>query len=213
VHPVTFDYDQRHRVELQQAATILHELAGHERLGEQVVLRVPALGELGGAALTDLEVDIEAKASDDGGNGYAAKRGLPSTFVPGRNVILIATAAALAGRLGAPHLVTGICAMDRAGYPDCRAEFASSMETTLRVGLDWPELTLHAPLLWLTKAGTWTLAHAVGGLEGVELIRRHSHTCYHGDRTEHEWGAGCGECPACAARAEGWIGYAGGVPA
>lgn len=208
VHVVSFDYDQRHRVELEQARTIIGALADRGyRLGEHRVLAIPALAELAGAALTDPRVGVELKASLNGGNHYAAARGLPSTFVPGRNTILIGTAAALAGRLGAPHLVTGICAMDRAGYPDCRAEFASALETTLRVGLDWPELTLHTPVLWATKADTWRLAEYAAGEWGVELIREHSHTCYQGDRSPHEWGAGCGECPACQTRAEGWNEY------
>jgi 7-cyano-7-deazaguanine synthase len=208
VHAVSFDYDQRHKVELEQAVLILREIA--QRFGRGVshtILRIPALAELGGAALTDAGVEVELEASARGGNAYAAARGLPSTFVPGRNTILIGTAAALAGRLGAPHLVTGICAMDRAGYPDCRAEYASSLEATLRIGLDWPQLTLHTPILHASKADTWRIAHDAAGAGAVELIRDLSHTCYHGDRTMREYGAGCGECPACLTRAEGWNEY------
>lgn len=209
VDVVSFDYGQRHRVELDQAETILEALAlqGHQ-VGHHV-LSIPALAELGGASLTNADITTEAQATEAGGNAYAAKRGLPSSFVPGRNTILIGTAAALAGQLDAPHLVTGICAMDRAGYPDCRAEFATALETTLRLGLDWPELVLHTPLLWASKAETWRIAQESAGAYGVDLVRVESHTCYEGDREHlHAWGYGCGECPSCQTRAEGWYDFA-----
>lgn len=206
VHPVSFDYGQRHRVELEQAGSILAALRGsYAQLRAGRSLPLPALSELASAALTSPEIAVEDEASPAGGNRYAAERSLPSTFVPGRNTILIGTAAALAAKLDAPHLITGICAMDRAGYPDCRAEFASSLEATLRIGLDWPQLTLHTPLLFATKAQTWELAEQAAGRWGVELVRELSHTCYQGVRElEHPWGYGCAECPACETRAAGW---------
>lgn len=211
VNVVSFDYGQRHAVELEQAVTILTEVGRQlDRIIPQHTLHVPALAELGGGALTNEDIWVEGEATEAGGNAYAAARGLPSTYVPGRNLMFISTAAGLAGKLGAADLVTGICAMDRSGYPDCRAEFASAMETTLRVGLDWPRLTLHTPVLFRSKAETWALADDVAGDWGVELVRRHSHTCYHGIReVEHEWGFGCGDCPACVTRANGWNEFRG----
>lgn len=210
VDAVSFDYGQRHRVELDQVQVILAQArAWSEKAIDHHMLSVPALAELGGASLTNASITTEAAATEAGGNAYAAKRGLPSSFVPGRNTILIGTAAALAGKLDAQHLVTGICAMDRAGYPDCRAEYATSLETTLRVGLDWPELVLHTPLLWASKAETWRIAQEAGGDWGVDLVRVLSHTCYEGDREQlHTWGYGCGECPSCKTRAEGWFDFA-----
>jgi 7-cyano-7-deazaguanine synthase len=209
VHAVSFDYGQRHHVELEQGARIIGTLAeAHKRELSYHVLAIPALSDLAGAALTASDIEVEAEASPEGVNRYAALRGLPSTFVPGRNLILLSTAAALAAKLDARHLVTGICAMDRAGYPDCRFEFAVAMEATLKLGLDWDGLMLHTPLMWLSKAETWRLAEEVGGTQGVELIRKLSHTCYQGDRSvEHAWGYGCGKCPACETRAEGWAEY------
>jgi 7-cyano-7-deazaguanine synthase len=210
VHAVSFDYGQRHRVELDQAQHIMELVSDVYRSTDisYHVLPVPALSELAGAALTASDIAVEAEASPDGGNAYAAERGLPSTFVPGRNAILLSTAAALAAKLGTRHIVTGICAMDRAGYPDCRAEFAAAMESALRLALDWVPLTLHTPLLYLSKARTWALAEEVAGDWGVELVRRQSHTCYEGDRSVlHPWGYGCADCPACQTRAEGWQQY------
>jgi 7-cyano-7-deazaguanine synthase len=216
VHVVAFDYGQRHAVELAQASSIVAAVRGWKanRIGIVKELKIPALEVLAGAALTNPAVPVEQEASEAGGNAYAAARGLPSTFVPGRNTILIGTAAAMAGKLGAQHIIAGICGMDRAGYPDCRAEYASALETTLRLGLDWPELTLHTPLMFATKADTWRLAEAAAGTWGVELVRECSHTCYEGVRDmDHPWGYGCGECPACLTRAEGWAEYKGLVAA
>lgn len=214
VHVVSFDYGQRHAVELEQAAMFLAE--AEARTGRDIIrhrLTIPSLSDLGGAALTDPSVEVEALASAGNGNAYAAARALPSTFVPGRNTILIGTAAALAAKLDAPHLVTGICAMDRAGYPDCRAEYASALQTALQLGLDWPRLTILAPLLWRSKADTWRLAEAVAGAWGVQTIRSLSHTCYQGDRSKRlDSGFGCGECPACITREEGYREYFLGSP-
>lgn len=209
VHAVSFDYGQRHRVELDQAAVIVDEVRAHYGVAlPHITLPVPALHALAGAALTSHAIPVQEQATAPAGNAYAAARGLPSTFVPGRNTILIGTAAAYAAQMDAPNLVTGICEMDRAGYPDCRAEFARALEGTLRLGLDWPELQLHAPLLSRTKADTWALCADAGGEWGLELVRDMTHTCYEGDRNQwHPWGFGCGECPACRTRAEGWAGY------
>jgi 7-cyano-7-deazaguanine synthase len=209
VHAVSFDYGQRHRVELDQVDAILDRV--EDRTGRAIahhLLAIPALAQLAGASLTSDAIPTEHEATEAGGNAYAATRGLPSSFVPGRNTILVGTAAALAGQLDAQHIVCGICAMDRAGYPDCRAEYAAALETALRIGLDWPELSLHTPLLWATKADTWRIAADVAGDWGVQLVRVESHTCYEGDREQlHSWGFGCGECPACQTRQAGWFDY------
>lgn len=199
VDAVSFDYGQRHRVELVAAAEIARQ-AGVE----QTVLTVPAFSELGDAALTSATIDVAEDATDSAGavNELAARRGLPSTFVPGRNVILLGLAAAYGVPRGLHSLVTGICARDRAGYPDCRVEFARSMEQTLRWALDDRTFALDAPLLTRSKAQTWALAEQVGAIDAVLEL---SHTCYEGDHaTRHEWGFGCGECPACEVRAEGF---------
>ena len=133
-----------------------------------------------------------------------AANGLPTTFVPGRNLIFLSFAGAIAYRRGARHIVTGVCETDFSGYPDCRDDTIKAMQLALNLGLQ-RRLVLETPLMWRDKAATWALAHRLGGDGLVELIREHSHSCYLGDRTRrHDWGHGCGACPACELRAAGW---------
>jgi 7-cyano-7-deazaguanine synthase len=200
VHAVSLDYGQRHRVELECAARLA------ARAGvEQVVLPVDALPQLAGGSLTNPAMESRLDAAGTG-NAYAEARGLPSSFVPGRNIIFLSLAAAYGIPRGLDTLVAGVCSTDEAGYPDCRPEFVESLEQTIRIGMDCSEFTIDAPLLHLTKAGTWALAEELGV---VEVIRTETHTCYEGDRgTLHDWGYGCDNCPACTTRARGWAEYA-----
>jgi 7-cyano-7-deazaguanine synthase len=198
---VSFDYGQRHKIELDVARRIAGILGvPHE---QQIVLPIEALDIIGGAALTDRAVTVDVDAEGTG-NKYAEEHDLPSTFVPGRNILFLGLASAVAAREGIQHLVTGICEADAAGYPDCRRAFRDAMEHTLRVGLDSP-MHIHAPLLKKSKAETWKLAEELGVLS---LIVTETHTCYHGDHeTFHPWGFGCGECGACTERKNGWEEY------
>lgn len=195
---VSFDYGQRHKVELKQARTICEKLG----VPEPYVIKVPALDEFGAAALTNPDIEVEAEASEDSANAFAHSHGLPSTFVPGRNMIFLGLAAAFGAQRGIYDLVTGVCEADAAGYPDCRQKFIGSMEDTISFALDEPSVAIHAPLLALTKADTWALASNLGILD---LVINETHTCYNGDRSHyHEWGWGCGLCPACNERARGY---------
>ena len=133
--------------------------------------------------------------------------GLPNTFVPGRNLVFLTFAAALAYRRGITHVVGGMCETDYSGYPDCRDETIRALNQALNLGMARP-FRLHTPLMWLDKAATWALARDLGGEGLIDLIRDQSHTCYLGERGEkHAWGYGCGQCPACQLRARGWQGY------
>lgn len=200
VYPVAFDYVQRHSVELKQAEAVCREL------GVRFPVRIPATGlaYIGGAALTNQEIEVNTNAKDTG-NVYAEEHGLPSTFVPGRNLLFFTLAAAFGAKMGIYTLVTGVCEADDAGYPDCRESFVRSAEKTLRLALDEPWVEVHAPLLHRSKAETFELAAELGVLE---MVLEHTHTCYNGDRSHrHPWGYGCGECGACQERAKGWDGY------
>ena len=197
VETLGFDYGQRHRVELE-CRTKLREglLAMQEqwpgRLGDDHLLHVDVLGQLGASAMTD-DVAIEMQAD-----------GLPNTFVPGRNLLFFTLAAALAYRRGLDVLVGGMSQTDYSGYPDCRDNTLKALQVALSLGVDRP-LTLETPLMWVDKADTWALTHALGGDALVELVRRDSHSCYLGQRAQfHSWRYGCGECPACLLRARGW---------
>ncbi len=197
VETVGFDYGQRHAIELDVRPRLRDGLAAIEpkwkaRLGEDHVIRLDALAAISDTALTR---DTEITTADSG---------LPTTFVPGRNLIFFAFAGALAWRRGARHLVGGMCETDYSGYPDCRDNTIKSMQVTLSLGLDRP-LVLHTPLMWIDKAGTFALAEEIGGKALLDLIIEDSHSCYRGDRTHrHAWGYGCGECPACRLRAQGF---------
>jgi 7-cyano-7-deazaguanine synthase len=200
VETVGFAYGQRHVVELSCRAALLDGLAALRpdwgaRLGEHHTLDIPTLGALSDTALTR-EVAIEI------GEG-----GLPNTFVPGRNLVFLTFAAALAYRRGIVHLVGGMCETDYSGYPDCRDDTLQALTKALVLGMARP-FELHTPLMWRDKAATWKLAHELGGRGLIDLIRDRSHTCYLGERGEkHPWGYGCGTCPACQLRAKGWEGY------
>jgi 7-cyano-7-deazaguanine synthase len=196
VHAVSFDYGQRHRIELDCAAAIAAE-AGVP----QVVLPVGVFTQLGDGSLTNPGIESRFDAAGTG-NTYAELRGLPSSFVPGRNIIFLGLAATFGVPRGYETLVAGVCATDEAGYPDCRADFVESLVETIRIGMDCPGFAIDAPLLRRTKAETWALAQELGVLE---LVRTQTHSCYEGVRGElHEWGYGCGECPACVTRAGGF---------
>jgi 7-cyano-7-deazaguanine synthase len=203
VETVGFDYGQRHRVELDVRPRILDRLRAEFRawagkLGEDRVLDLGVLGQVSETALTrDVAIAME-------------QTGLPNTFVPGRNLVFLTFAAALAYRRGAKHLVTGMCETDFSGYPDCRDDTVKAMQLALNLGMD-ARFVIHTPLMWVDKAATWRLAHEIGGDSFVSLIRDETHTCYEGDREHlHAWGYGCGRCPACDLRAKGYEGYEAG---
>ena len=197
VETIGFDYGQRHRVELECRTDLITGLraqnpAWSAQLGRDHVLRLDALAEISQTALTS---DMEFRLAEDG---------LPNTFVPGRNLIFLTFAAALAYRRGLKRIVTGVCETDYSGYPDCRDDTIKAMQVALSLGLD-RRLVLETPLMWRDKAQTWALAQKLGGEALVELIRLRSHSCYAGERThEHAWGYGCGACPACDLRSAGW---------
>lgn len=187
VHTLTFDYGQRHRIELECAEALSREHAKSHRL-----LPVTSLKDLANNALTDGDIEVK----HDGGF-----QGLPSTFVPGRNALFLNLAAAYAAPRGIKDLVIGTCQTDYSGYPDCRQEFIDSMEKSLSLAMDF-EFKVHTPLMYLTKAETFALADQLGGLKAVV---EQTHTCYEGNRDElHEWGYGCGNCPACELRKKGY---------
>lgn len=191
VETVGFFYGQRHAVEMAQRP-ILRARFASERLGEDHVVDLSGYGAVAESALTaDRAIEMAAN-------------GLPSTFVPGRNLVFLTVAAAIAYRRGISVLVGGMCETDYSGYPDCRRETIDAMQQALSLGLASP-LIIETPLMYLSKAQTWALAHALGGDDLVARIIEHSHTCYEGDRTHrHDWGYGCGQCPACELRARGY---------
>jgi len=200
VETVGFAYGQRHAVELDQRPRLLAALRQHdpkwaEKLGPDEVIDIATFGALADSALTaDRAIEMQAN-------------GLPSTFVPGRNLVFLTYAAALAYRRGLGALVGGMCETDFSGYPDCRRDTLDAMERALQLGLEAP-LTVETPLMKLTKAQTWALAHDLGGDALVDLVVEHSHTCYEGDRSHrNDWGYGCGVCPACDLRAKGWAAW------
>ena len=162
------------------------------KLGPDHPLHIPTLAEIGGSSLT--------------GAPTPRTDGLPDSFVPGRNIVFITFAAALAARRGIRHLVGGMCETDYSGYSDCRDDTLKSLQATLNLGMG-TRMVLQTPLMWLDKAATWRLAESLGGAGLVELIRAESHSCYLGDRTRNAWGAGCGACPACELRARGWAAF------
>lgn len=195
VETLGFDYGQRHRVELDVRDAFRAMLPG-ARLGPDHLLRLDALGAISDTALTR-EAAIAMGAE-----------GLPNTFVPGRNIVFLTFAAALAYRRGLKHIVAGMCETDYSGYPDCRDDTIKALQVALNLGME-RRFVLHTPLMWRDKRATWELAERLGGAALVEAIRVQTHSCYLGDRTPHEWGAGCGTCPACELRARGWRAYAG----
>jgi len=200
VETIGFDYGQRHRVELDVRRPLLQALAADfphwaERLGEDHVLDLRTLGEVSQTALTG---DASIAMRNDG---------MPNTFVPGRNLIFLTFAAAIAYRRGIRHIVTGVCETDYSGYPDCRDDTIKALQVALNLGME-ARFVLHTPLMWIDKRATWALAERLGGAGLVDLIREGTHSCYEGDRSRrHDWGHGCGQCPACELRRNGYEQY------
>lgn len=200
VETIGFDYGQRHLVELEARAALRDAIARGfphwgARLGGDALADLKGLGALSETALTR---ETEIALGEDG---------LPTTFVPGRNLVFLVMAAAYAYRRGAGVLVGGMCEADYSGYPDCRADALAAQTEALRLGMD-ADFAFEAPLMRLTKAQSWSLAESLGGSALVDLINEYSHTCYLGERgRRHDWGYGCGACPACALRAKGWAAY------
>ena len=197
VETLGFDYEQRHRAELEARQRVRERMrvlepAWAERLGRDHVLHLGALAAISDTALTR-EVAIEIGAS-----------GLPTTFVPGRNLVFLAFAGALAYRRGVKHLVAGMCETDFSGYPDCRDNTLKALQVAINLGMD-TRITLETPLMWIDKAATFALAHEIAGDAFLEVLVEDTHTCYLGDRSHrHDWGYGCGQCPACRLRADGF---------
>ncbi len=200
VETVGFNYGQRHSVELGARLAVRREIAKAfpewaARLGDDAIVGAHGLKDLGETAMTH---ETEIALADDG---------LPTTFVPGRNLVFLALAGGLAYRRNLGVLVAGMCEADFSGYPDCRDAALKAQLDALRLGMD-ANFDLETPLMHIDKAESWRLAEKVGGEKLVALINEHSHTCYHGVRAaRHEWGYGCGECPACELRARGWANY------
>ena len=208
VETVAFDYRQRHRVELECRLNVLREIRAQfphwaPKLGQDHLLDLGVLGEVSDTSLTrDTAFKME-------------QSGLPNTFVPGRNLLFLTLAAAVAYRRDLQVLVTGVCETDFSGYPDCRDDTMKAMQLALSLGMD-KRFLIETPLMWIDKAATWQMAWELGeqaapgggGKALVDLVIEHTHTCYLGDRTHrHPWGYGCGECPACALRERGWRKY------
>jgi len=202
VETVGFVYGQRHVAEIEARTRVLNALRGgfgawRDRLGEDHVLSLDVLSQIGGSALTD-DVAIAMRAD-----------GLPTTFVPGRNLMFLTAAAALGSRRGIHDLVGGMCETDYSGYPDCRLDTIEAMQRALTLGFA-EEFIIHTPLMHIDKAETWRLAERLGGEALVALIVEETVTCYEGDHTHrHAWGYGCGVCPACSLRASGYRRYRG----
>ncbi len=209
VETVGFDYGQRHSVELVQRVTVLAQLRSlfprwAARLGQDHLLDLAVLGRVSETSLTrDTAFKME-------------QSGLPNTFVPGRNLLFLTLAAAVAYRRDLQVIVTGVCETDFSGYPDCRDDTMKAMQLALSLGMD-KRFVIDTPLMWIDKAATWQMTHSLGaaaglqhGVEGggqqlIDLVVEHTHTCYLGDRTHrHAWGYGCGTCPACVLRKRGW---------
>jgi len=205
VETVGFDYGQRHAVELACRENVRSEIARvfpawAARLGPDHRIDIASFGAIGDTALTS-DAEIEMLAS-----------GLPSTFVPGRNLVFFVYAAALGYRRGLTMLVGGMCETDYSGYPDCRDATLRALEQAIKLGTEIP-FAIETPLMWRSKAETWVLAEQLGGQALVDLIVEETHTCYKGERgIRHAWGYGCGACPACELRAKGfaeWLGSGG----
>jgi len=196
VETIGFDYGQRHRVELDVRPRVLdglREFAGWDsKLGDDHMVDLSVLGEISQTALTqDVAISMQSN-------------GLPNTFVPGRNILFMTFAGAIAYRRGIKHIITGVCETDFSGYPDCRDDTMKAVQIALNLGME-SRFVIHTPLMWIDKAQTWELAKTLGQDALVDLIREETHTCYNGDRThKHDWGFGCGTCPACELRAQGY---------
>lgn len=203
VETIGFDYGQTHAVELTARITVREMISALKpdwgaKLGQDHMVDLRGYGAIADSALTK-NTAIEYDA-----------RGLPTTFVPGRNLVFLSVASAVADRRGAGVLIGGMCETDYSGYPDCRRDTLDAMQTALSPGLD-RDLSIKTPLMDLTKAQTWGLANTLGGDELVGIIREHTRTCYRGQEDAHDWGYGCGSCPACELRAKGWAEYVDGL--
>lgn len=204
VETIGFSYGQRHSVEFAQRKIVLDKigtvLPEHgERLGADHEVALPELGRISETSLTR-ETEIAM-----------TKAGLPSTFVPGRNLLFLIYAAAVAYRRGLTALVAGMCETDYSGYPDCRQDTIRAQEEAIALGFD-QAFRIETPLMHIDKAETWALADELGGAALVDLVREDTHTCYLGERsTRHDWGWGCGTCPACQLRAKGWETWQRGI--
>jgi 7-cyano-7-deazaguanine synthase len=201
VETIGFDYGQRHAIELTVRPTILKRMRGlspewDSRLGEDHVVDLSLIGRISDTALTS---DVEIRMQENG---------LPNTFVPGRNLLFMTVAATMAYRRGLDVLVGGMCETDFSGYPDCRDDTMKALQVALNLGMA-TRLKVETPLMWIDKAATWRLAADLGGQALVDMIREDTHTCYLGERGAlHDWGYGCGQCPACALRARGYREFA-----
>ena len=200
VETIGFDYGQRHSIELECRHVVLERIKStcpqwKDRIGDDHVVDLRVLSSISETALTR---DVEIEMGD---------QGLPNTFVPGRNLLFLMMAGATAYRRGIRHLVGGMCETDFSGYPDCRDDTMKAMQLALNLGME-RRFVIHTPLMWIDKADTWGMAGTLGGVHLIELIVEHTHTCYRGDRSRrHDWGYGCGACPACELRAGGYQRY------
>jgi len=201
VETIGFDYGQRHAIELAVRPVLLERMRSfsaewNSKLGEDHMIDLSLIGNISDTALTrDVAIAMQ-------------ENGLPNTFVPGRNLLFMTVAATLAYRRGLDVLVGGMCETDFSGYPDCRDDTMKALQVALNLGMA-TQLKVETPLMWIDKAATWRLAHALGGQALVDLIRAETHTCYLGERGAlHDWGYGCGTCPACDLRARGYQQFA-----
>ena len=200
VDTLAFDYRQRHAVELACREAVVSALRDRfpgwaARLGEHRLVDLAVLSRLGETALT---ANVAIAETDEG---------LPTTFVPGRNLLFLTVAAIVAGGRRIRHVVGGMCETDYSGYPDCRDDTVKAMQVAINLGMG-AAFVVHTPLMWLDKAATWRLAERLGGAPLVDLIEEHTHTCYRGERgVRHIWGYGCDDCPACALRRNGHARY------
>ncbi|GAB3421182.1 7-cyano-7-deazaguanine synthase QueC [Massilia agilis] len=201
VETIGFDYGQRHAIELSVRPTVLAQVRAlspswNERLGEDHMIDLSLISKISDTALTS-NVEIAMQ-----------ENGLPNTFVPGRNLLFMTVAATVAYRRGLSVLVGGMCETDFSGYPDCRDDTMKALQVALNLGMATRQ-RIETPLMWIDKKQTWELAYEAGGQPLVDLIRFETHTCYLGERGErHEWGYGCGKCPACELRARGYAQFA-----
>ncbi len=200
VETIGFDYGQQHAIELDCRTKVIAQIRDsfpkwNQRLGDDHLLDLTLLGQISDTALTQSK-SLEIQ-----------KNGLPNTFVPARNLLFLTYAAAVAYRRGFEVLVGGMCETDYSGYPDCRDNTLKAMQVALSLGLDSP-MVIETPLMWIDKEATWKMAEMLGGSDFVRLIQEYTHTCYLGDHaTRHDWGYGCGECPSCSLRKNGYINF------
>jgi 7-cyano-7-deazaguanine synthase len=201
VETIGFDYGQRHAVELEVRPSVLQSLRDinpewDKKLGEDHMIDLSLISKISNTAMTQ---DVEITMMENG---------LPNTFVPGRNLLFMTVAATVAYRRGLDVLVGGMCETDFSGYPDCRDDTMKALQVALNLGMA-TRLKLETPLMWIDKAETWKLAQDLGGNALIDLIRAGTHTCYLGERGAlHDWGYGCGKCPACELRARGYANFA-----